>query len=57
MVKLGYARPSWHPDHLSNSFLNLESTIERVFNAFRVPIGFPRHFIQTQKKGYISVTL
>jgi len=57
MAKLRYARPSWYPDHLSNSLLYTETAIERVFNAFRVPIGFPRYFIQTQKKGYIAVTL
>jgi hypothetical protein len=53
MVKLGYARPSWHPDHLGNSFLNLESTIQRAFNALRVPTAF----YPGTKKGYISVTL
>jgi hypothetical protein len=57
MVKLGYARPSWRSDRLSNSLRNLEFTIERGFNTIWVPIGFPRHFSQTQKKGYIAVTL
>ncbi len=35
--QIGYTRPSWRSGHLSNSLRNLELTIERVFNAFRVP--------------------